>query len=139
MRKLFNTRITETSASLGLLIIRLAFCSALMMKGFQKLQHFDTMKATFMDPFGLGHSTSLALLIFAEFFCSILVGIGLISRLACIPIIIGMAVAFFKAHQGHFFNDQPGGGQNAGLFLCVFLALLITGPGKYSLDRAIFK
>lgn len=136
MKKLFNTRVSETALGLGLLLIRLGFGSALMLKGFDKLQNFNAILAKgFLDPFGLGPKASLALVIFAEFFCSILVGIGLLTRLAAIPIVITMCVALFKAHHGHFYGD----GQAAGLMLVSFLTLLITGPGKFSVDKALGK
>jgi len=73
--------------------------------------------------------------LFAEFFCSVFIILGLFTRLACIPLIIAMSVALFIANQGDFF----GAGESAGLFLTCFVALLFTGPGKVSLDRFVAK
>ncbi|MDB5210547.1 MAG: DoxX family protein, partial [Sediminibacterium sp.] len=72
---------------------------------------------------------------FAEFVCSIFVVLGLLTRFACVPVIIGMSVALFQAHGG----DITGKGQAATLFLLTFFSLLFTGPGKYSLDAALYK
>ena len=108
----------------------------LMVKhGFDKLTHFSQMASRFADPFHIGTTTSLALVVFAEFFCAAFVVLGLFTRLACIPIVIAMAVALFSAHKGDFF----GKGEAAGLFMIVFLVLLVTGPGKASLDRMVGK
>ena len=60
---------------------------------------------------------------------------GLFTRLAAVPLIITMCVALFMAHSGQFFGD----GQTAALFLGIFLAILLLGPGKVSLDRFLGK
>ena len=107
----------------------------LVKHGFDKLIHFASIAPRFADPFHIGSTTSLALVIFAEFFCSAFIIIGLFTRLASIPLVIAMSVALFSANKGDFF----GKGEAAGLFLVVFVVLLFTGPGKVSLDRLIGK
>jgi putative oxidoreductase len=97
--------------------------------------HFAQKAPRFADPFHIGSTTSLSLVVFAEFFCSAFIILGLFTRLACIPLIIAMSVALFIANKGAFF----GVGEAAGLFLACFITLLFTGPGKVSLDRFIGK
>jgi putative oxidoreductase len=77
----------------------------------------------------------MALVIFAELICATLVTAGLLTRLACIPLIIAMGVAVFSAHQGKIFGD----GEHAALFLGGYLAILVMGPGRISLDKLIGK
>ena len=103
--------------------------------GFKKLMNFAAKSATFSDPFGIGGPASMSLTIFAEFFCAIFILIGLMTRLACIPLIIAMSVALFVAHDGKIFTE----GEMAGLYLLGYLALLFTGPGKFSMDKLIGK
>lgn len=103
--------------------------------GYQKLMNFAAKSSTFTDPFHIGHPVSMALVIFAEFFCAIFVVMGLFTRLACIPLIIAMTAVVFYAHHADFF----GKGEHGALFLGGFIALLFTGPGKISLDRLIGK
>jgi putative oxidoreductase len=88
------------------------------------------MKSNFMDFMGMGSTLSLIMVVFAEFFCALFLILGLFTRLACIPLIITMAVALFKAHNGDVFGD----GSHAALYLGGFLALLLLGPGKASVD-----
>ena len=107
----------------------------LMNHGLDKLMHFSQKAGGFADPFGIGSAASLSLTIFAEFFCSVFIILGLFTRLACVPLIINMCVALFIAHKGDFF----GKGELAGLFLICYVALLFAGPGKVSLDRFIGK
>jgi putative oxidoreductase len=100
-----------------------------------KLQKFSKFAPQFTDPFGVGSEISIGLSIFAELVCSILVLLGLFARLACIPLIINMAVAVVVAHKFDVFGE----GEKAALFGIVFITLLLTGPGKFSLDRMIAK
>lgn len=136
MRKLFSTKVSETTLSVALLIFRVGVASAMMIQhGLDKLKTFSTKSAKWPDPFGVGHPTSLSLTIFAEFFCAAFIIIGLFTRLAAIPLVIAMGVALFIAHKGQFF----GAGENAGIYFLCFLTILLTGPGRFSLDRFIGK
>jgi putative oxidoreductase len=135
MKKLFSTKYTDNGVSFSLLILRLVFAGLLIPVGYQKLTHFASMSKMFPDPFGIGHAPSLALVVFAEFFCAVMVLAGFMTRLACIPIIISMSVALFSAHHGEVFGE----GGKATLFLAAFLVILFTGPGKASIDRLIGK
>jgi len=135
MRKLFSTRTTDTGLTIGTLLLRLGAGGLMMAHGFDKLVHFSENAARFPDPLHVGHVTSLALVVFAEFFCAAFVVAGLFTRLACVPLIITMAVACFVAHKGQVFGD----GESSALYLCCYLALLFLGPGKASLDRFIGK
>ena len=134
MNRLFSTRTSEAVFSFAVLLLRLGAGSLMLVNhGLDKLMHFSEKAGRFADPFGIGSSTSLALVLFAEFFCAAFVILGLFTRLACIPLIIGLGVALYFAHKGEFF----GKGESAGLFLVCFLVLLFTGPGRVSLDRFI--
>lgn len=77
----------------------------------------------------------MSLTIFAEFFCAGLIMIGLMTRLATIPLIIAMSVALFYSHNGEMFGE----GEKAALFLAGYIALLFAGPGKLSADKLIGK
>lgn len=139
MKKLFSTGTSDTAFNIATLILRLGFGLLLLLNfGYFKLTHYAQMQQQFGDPIGLGKSVSLALVVFAEFFCSAFVVLGLFTRLACIPIIITMAVAFFKVHHMTY-SASPGTGQMALLFLLAFSVIILTGPGKVSLDRFIGK
>lgn len=119
----------------GLLLVRLSAGILMMPHGYKKLLHFAERKDKFMDFLGLGSTLSLALVIFAEFFCSILLAAGLLTRLVVIPLIIAMVVVVFKAHNGELFGD----GETGFLYLTMYTLLLLTGPGEYSLDRVVLK
>src|SRR3989337_2023181 len=121
MKKVFSTRTSESAFSFAMLVLRLGAGSLMLMNhGLDKLIHFSQKSGAFADPFGIGSAASLSLTVFAEFFCSIFIVLGLFTRLACIPLIIDMAVALFIAHKGDFFGQ----GEMATLYLFGYLALL---------------
>ncbi len=120
------------STDIALLLIRLVFgFSMLYGHGWGKLERlFSGEPIDFSDPFGLGPVVSLALVVFAEALCSALLMLGWFTRWALLPLIVTMLVAIFYAH----FGDPFGRWEKALLFLSVFISLLLTGPGWFSLD-----
>lgn len=135
MKKLFSTKYTDNSISFSLLLLRLSLGGLMIPHGYQKLVNFAAKSSTFTDPFHIGSPVSMSLTIFAEFFCAGLIVIGLMTRLATIPLIIAMSVAVFYSHHGQLFGD----GEHAALYLAGYTALLFSGPGKISIDRLIGK
>ncbi len=129
-------KLDNTLYNLGLLILRAA--SGLILAfghGWGKLTNFSEMSTQFADPFGFGMAASLVLTVFAEFFCAIAVALGILARVATLPIIIMFLTVVLIIHA----ND-PWSKQEFGLlYLIPFVTILLTGPGKYSLDNLIFK
>ncbi len=128
--KLLSTKYSAGAFNAAMLFLRLGTGILMMSHGYDKLIHFSTYQQKFMSFLGIGSTMSLALAVFAEFFCALFIIIGLFTRLSAIPLIITMCVALFKAHNADFFGD----GQTAALYLVGFLVLLIVGPGKISVD-----
>lgn len=120
--------------SLGLLVLRVSF-GAMMLAGhgLPKLLGFAETVKIFPDPIGLGSHVALSLAIFAEFFCSVLLILGLGTRLAAIPLIVTMLVAALVAHGA----DPWAKKELAVCYLAAFTTLVITGGGGFGLDRFI--
>lgn len=135
LRTFLSTKsVSSTAGSFGLLILRVSFALLMLTHGFGKMSNFSAMSANF-DPIGLGGGFSLSLVVFAEVFCSIGLLVGLLTRAAMIPLIINMLVAVFVAHGG----DPLAAKEMALLYLAVYVVVLFTGPGKYSIDKLIWK
>ena len=130
MKRIFSTKVGKFNLNLGLLILRLSAGGFMLTHGYPKLQRIISGEMRFGDPLGLGPEVSLVLAVFAEFFCAILVMLGLGTRLATIPLIVTMAVAAFIAHGADPFSRK----EMALLYLASFLVLLLTGGGKFSVD-----
>jgi putative oxidoreductase len=135
MKRMLTTNYSAGAFNAAMLFLRFAAGGLMMKHGYDKLVHFGSYKATFMNFLGLGSSTSLALVVFAEFFCALFIIIGLFTRWAAIPLIITMCVALFKAHNGDFMGE----GEESALYLGTYLTLLLVGPGRISVDGMIGK
>jgi len=84
----------------------------------------------FADPFGLGPEISLGLVLFAEVGCSLLVMAGFKTRWATLPLLFTMLIAAFYAHAADPFEKK----ELSLLFFTLFLSILISGGGRFSLD-----
>ncbi len=133
-KKLLQTGKHSTSINAGLLILRVSIGAMMLTHGYPKFQKLISGDMGFGDPIGLGPEISLVLTVAAEFACSILLILGLTTRYATIPLIITMVVALAVIHV----NDPFGVQEKAFFYLVSYLVLLLTGPGKYSLDKRLF-
>ena len=121
---------------LGLLILRIGTAGLLFLgHGWPKITHFNEKAGQFADPLRIGTMPSLMLVVFAEVFCSSLVAIGLLTRWTVFPIIFFMLVAGFIQHA----HDPWSKKELAFLYLLPFVTLLLTGPGRFSIDGLIAK
>lgn len=122
----------KRNIDLGLLILRVGLSVMLLTHGIPKFMDFiGGNMAIVGDPIKLGGLITSILVLIAEVVAPILVLIGLKTRMASIPVIITMAVAFFMIHGNDPFHVK----EKAMLFLVGFLAIAIMGAGKISMDR----
>src|SRR5580692_1541035 len=114
MKKFFSTQCSDGAFNLGALVLRVTFGLLLLIDhGLGKITHFSEYEYTFYNFINIGHRWSLVLCIFAEVVCAGLLALGMFTRFAALVLVINFAVASF--------------------------ALLMTGPGKYSVDGAMGK
>lgn len=117
----------------GLLVFRVGVGSMMLVHGWPKLANFAERSASFPDPLGVGSVTSLALAVFGEVFCSVLLIAGAATRLAAIPFATTMAVAVLIVHAGDPWNDR----EKAFFYLLCGVVLLLTGAGRFSVDGLV--
>src|SRR5262245_51843994 len=98
-RFFFSSRLSETTTSIGIFLLRAAGGAMMIPHGYGKIKKFDEMASMTEDILHIGKSPTLCLIIFAEFFCAILVVLGFFTRLASFVLVINMSVALFYAHQ----------------------------------------
>lgn len=134
MKNLFSTSWNAAQANFWLLIIRIAVCGFMLTHGVPKfVKLVSGAEIQFADPFGIGATTSLVLTVFAEFICSIFILMGFATRLAALILFITMAVAAFHAHASDPFATK----EKALLYLLIYLALMVFGAGRFSVDNLI--
>jgi len=128
--------INSWAQSLGLLFLRVSLGTTMLAAhGLDKLLHYKTLAPKFPSLLGLGSHVELMLAIFAEFFCSVLLILGIGTRLAAIPLIVTMLVAVTKFHADHAWNLK----ELPVIYLCGFVTILLCGGGGFSLDRLLFR
>lgn len=124
------------SEDFGLLALRLTAGGGMLYQhGWPKLAAFSEKMDTFYDPTGFSPALALTLIVIAEVGCSVLVMLGLWTRISTIPVVIGMAVAAFMAKGGQGFGEQ----ELPILYMVAFLTIFFTGSGRFSIDRLKFQ
>lgn len=97
--------------------------------------HFSQMAAHFPDPIHIGSHASLIYALISDGICSVLVVLGLGTRVAALVVAVDVGVAFCLVHRYPFAN---GHGELLLLYIGGFLALIFTGAGSYSLDGKLW-
>jgi putative oxidoreductase len=132
-RAVFATDTAGRAASAGLLLLRvLAGLSLFLKHGLEKLTGYSTMVQHFPDPIHIGPHAGLAYALLSDGICSLLVIVGLGTRPAAFVILVNLLTAFFLVHHAAFLSNAHV--ELVGLYIAVFSALLLTGPGRFSLD-----
>ena len=129
---MFPNHFRGKGISLLILAFRIFLGVMIFNHGLSKLYNFEQLSFTFPDVFGLGSYTSLMLVIFIEFCCSLFLMFGLLVRITVIPLMISLAVAFFDVH-----NARLPEGELSLVYLVLVVLLYFMGPGRYSLDYLI--
>ena len=118
--------------NIALLILRLVFAGSMLYgHGLGKLNKLISGDLSFGNPIGIGEAPTLILAVFSEFFAPIFILIGYKTKFFSFFPAATMFVAAFIVHMG----DPFGRVEKALLFLAVFTVLMLTGPGKYSIDK----
>lgn len=134
-RFLFQTT-GDTIQSSGLLLLRIGVSIfMILLHGWPKLSNYLQGNVNFPDPIGLGVELSLVLAIFAEVICSFLLMLGLLTRIAVVPLAFTMIVVAFVVNAGRELIVS----ERALLFLIIYLFFLLVGSGKYSLDFYLYR
>lgn len=134
MNRLFNTNYNHRILDVVLLLLRVSIALLMLSHGIVKLNMLLAGGIIqFPDPIGVGAKASLVLAVFAEVFCSVLILIGLATRLAVIPLIVTMLIAVFVIHGADGLEKTEPGFH----YLIVYIFLLFAGAGSFSFDSII--
>lgn len=124
---------TSWKQDVGLLALRLCFGGFMAAThGLDKVLGFSQMAPHFPAIIG-SSSVSLGLAAAAEFGAASFVVLGLLTRLACLPLIATMAMAAFVVHAADPFAKK----EMALLYLSAYICIFLLGPGRFALDRML--
>jgi putative oxidoreductase len=136
MKSIFQPLALPNRASAGLLLLRLVAGLAFVFHGYGKIQNpMGWMGAEVGVP---GFLQALAAV--SEFGGGIAWMLGFLTPLFSLGLAITMTVAtiLHAFIKGDPFVGQGASYEPASLYLCVALLLLLAGPGRFSIDRALF-
>lgn len=126
---------------LGPLGLRLLLAYEFWEAGWMKLHGenwFVDIQDRFPFPFNLvPPEASWQLATWTELIGPILLVLGLGTRFASVSLIILTVVAWASVHAGNGYNVCDNGFKLPLVYLVMFVPLLLSGPGKLSLDRWI--
>jgi putative oxidoreductase len=136
-KKLFIPSDDSDLTSMSLLVARLWFgLTMLFNHGLDKLANFNERVQTMPDPLGLGQEATLVLVTMAEVLGSLLLTVGLFTRVAASVLVIDMFVAFLMVHKTVLTGQSSG--ELAFVYLAGYVVLVIAGGGLFSLDTVTF-
>lgn len=132
----FNSNSSSVPKDIILFVVRVFVGFAMLSHGFPKLQMLlEGGKIEFYDFLGLGPLVTLILTVVAEFACSILLILGLFTRISLGFLIFTMVIAAFVVHGADPFEKR----EMSLIYLSVYLLLMAFGAGKVSVDHMIEK
>ncbi|MDB6145005.1 MAG: LysR family transcriptional regulator [Pseudomonas sp.] len=127
-------QLEETARNLGLLFLRLSGAAFLFyVHGLPKWLNYSVELQRIEDPFHLGAQLTLGLAIFAEVLCPLAIALGLLTRLACLPILTVLIIALAVVHPDWTLEQ----GQFGWLLLIIFVTVLVAGPGRYAVGSGL--
>lgn len=118
----------------AVLFMRIFIGAMMLTHGIGKLQNYNAIVNSFPDPLGIGSAASFTLITLTEVGCSVLLIMGLMTRLATLPLIFGMFVATFLAFPDKTFAE----GELSFIYMGIYIMLLISGGGRYAIDAFLF-
>ncbi len=119
---------------MGIAFLRICVGAMMLTHGWPKLlMLLHGEGAGWMDPIGIGGTFSLALCCFAEFFCSLAIIAGLLTRLASLVLVLNFWVVVFFAMPGAAWAQV----ELPVLYLVCFLTLVCTGSGRFGIDHLV--
>src|SRR5215471_15407533 len=124
---------------LGPLLVRFVVGSSFMLNGWGKLHSLDNITEFFASLHIPAPHFNAVLVACTECFGGALLIVGLLTRIAAIPLIISMAVAILTAKlpKVEGFADFVGLDELA--YLVIFFWLAVAGAGKISIDYLLAK
>lgn len=122
---------------LGPALIRVTLGVVFMGTGWGKLHSLDNVTSFFTDLHLPAPHFQAILVSSTEFFGGLAILLGLFTRLAAIPLAITMVVAILTAKRGDIDGVQTLLGFEEWSYLVMYVALVVVGPGKLSLDHLL--
>lgn len=129
-----------TYSNLGRLFLRLFVGVMFIQFGIRQLVSFSELRYVFPSILGMSSETCLIVMICIELICSLLIMVGFLTRISCIPPIISMIFAEYYIIHNLLADsitatiDCTEPGYLPIMFIGIYSTILLLGPGKISVD-----
>ena len=129
----------EVVKDLPLLFIRLTLAYGFYSPAMNKWSDIDSVAAWFESMNYPLPTLNAYMAASTEIAGVVLLTLGFASRIISIPLIIVMVVAILTVHGGNGFEASGNGFEIPLYYLVMLFAILVYGPGKYSIEGLIKK
>jgi putative oxidoreductase len=126
-------RLSWLAPLLGRLAVGLLF----MLDGWAKAHNLAGVTDFFKELGIPAPGLNAAVVAYSQLICGALLVVGLLTRLATIPIIVSMAVALLTAKRDKIHGVYDLVGQDELTYLIMLVMIAVIGPGAVSLDRLL--
>lgn len=139
-KNLFLYSVGHTYSNLSRLFLRLFTGIMFLQLCIRQMRNFDSILTSFDGFLGLSPEVTMIALIVVELLCAVCIMLGFLTRLAVLFPLVLMLIAeniFMSSpatDPNPLFNFQPG---YPLMFIGIFVFMLLSGPGKISLDYII--
>jgi putative oxidoreductase len=117
---------------IAILIFRiLVSAEMIIVHGLKKINNWDDELIHLPNPFGINPHLNLWMAVIANVAMPVLIIAGFLTRLAVLPVLSVTLIGYFVVHG----NDSLAVRDVPFMYSICYLLLLITGPGKYSVDE----
>jgi putative oxidoreductase len=118
------------------LLLRIAIGLEFVPTGLGKVQHLDKVTAFFVELHIPMPGFNAVLVGYSELLCGAAILVGLLTRLATIPLVVSMLVALVTAQRDKIFSLDLFGLEEFH-YLVMLVAIAIIGPGPVAGDHAL--
>ncbi len=138
VRSAFAVNQDSYGTGLGLCFLRVSFALSLFLKhGVEKITGFERMLYGFPDPLHIGTRLSLYIATASDVVAATFLILGFATRPSAFFAASNILVAWILVHHGMFFGKASDHGEICVLYICGFMAILLCGPGRYSIDALL--
>jgi len=135
LNNIFGVNQSATSINVALLILRVAVGFLMLKHGIPKIKMLLSPEPIhFFKTFGLSERNSLITAAFVEVFFSTCLILGLGTQITVLPLMGTMIIAAFYTLKSMPYDKK----ELPILFLLIYITILLSGAGKFSLDYMIF-
>ena len=140
LSRILNAKFVPASSDAGLLLLRVGAGLILFLRhGWEKVSQLTLSNPHFPNPLHIGSNTTWVLVMLSDGVCSLLIAIGVGTRWLSLYCFFNIFIAWALVHHFTFLGKTPGAdhGELIALYLVAFAALMVAGPGRYSVDAKL--